>query len=368
MAVPAALIAGSLVAAPAVTAQSFELSGGSLGSLIRTSTSAAPTTSGTPTSTTPTPTTDPADQCTTEVVTPDETGEWYTPGDETRAEFRELAGGAETGATAGPGGLFYPDFTDTGKPGTSLYKTVGKPLKDLVDGEGKLTRMGFDYYSDGTAPALQLRITKASYYDFSVSGSEPKPAGEGTHFPEGFATIVLTPTASDKQWKRLDTAAIAASADVWVTKSIAAKPGVHDDKPLIRGQRTTLKDIIAMNPDAQLDAIGVQKTQNNKTENTFTDNFVFDCVTYDFETKARETSTTTTDTTTDTTTTNTETTTPTTTTTTTTQVPSNGPDFGSLALGGGLAVAIAASLGGAYWAWQQGLIQLPPEITALLPK
>ncbi|WP_333619992.1 hypothetical protein [Dietzia sp.] len=366
MAVPAALIAGSLVAAPAVTAQSFEFSGGSLGSLIPPSTSAAPTTSGTPTSTTPTPTTDPENQCTTEVVTPAEPGEWTTPDDETPAVFQDFADGAETGATAGPGGLFFPDYTDPEKKGTSLYKKVDMPLEDLVDEDGNIRPMGFDYFGDTRGPALQLRITGANYYNFATG--EPKPNGEGGHFTNGFATIVLSPTDSTGEWNTLSPEDVSASSEFWVTKSIAATPGFNDGKPLMRMETATLKDIIAMNPDAQLDEIGVQKTQENKTPNTYIDNFVFDCVTYDFETKARETSTTTTDTTTDTTTTNTETTTPTTTTTTSTQVPSNGPDFGSLALGGGLAVAIAASLGGAYWAWQQGLIQLPPEITALLPK
>ena len=43
------------------------------------------------------------------------------------------------------------------------------------------------------------------------------------------------------------------------------------------------------------------------------------------------------------------------------------PDLGSLAIGGGLAIAAALAAGGGAWAVQNGLIQLPPELAAMLP-
>ena len=44
------------------------------------------------------------------------------------------------------------------------------------------------------------------------------------------------------------------------------------------------------------------------------------------------------------------------------------PDLGSLGLGGGLALAAALAVGGGAWAVQNGMVQLPPEIAALLPQ
>lgn len=207
---------------------------------------------------------------------------WDTPEDETPAEFAELQDAATTGAPAGPGALAFPDDVAPNY-GTSLYKAVGAPLKSLVDADGNLTPIGFSYFSDDSAPALQLRITKASYYDFSAVDAVPAPAGEGTHFPNGFATIVFSPANSDKKWKTLTPEQVAESADFWVTKSIAGTDGVRDGAPLLRTERASLKDIIAMNPDAQLDAIGVQKTRENDAQNTYIDNFVFGCETTDFE-------------------------------------------------------------------------------------
>ena len=197
--------------------------------------------------------------------------------------------------------------------------------------------IGFEYYSDDRAPALQLRITKANYYDFKANPDTPIPDGEGSHWDSGFATIVLSPADADESWKALTPEQVSESDEFWVTKSIAATENVHGGKPLMRYEKATLKDIIAMNPGAQLDHVGIQKTRENSAESTYADNFRFGCETTDFELDPKETA------------------------------PAPGPDFGSLALGGGLALAAALAVGGGAFAIQNGMIQLPPELAALLP-
>lgn len=313
--IPAVALAGSMLTAPVAGAQSSFLPEDVIGDVMGSVGSSEEDDSEAPV--TPAP----CDKI--EVVNSQSAEGWSTPGDETAAEFRALANGAEKNAPAGPGGLFFPDFDPNAtpkKPGTSLYKKVNKPLKDLLDADGKVsTDIGFSYYSDGTAPALQLRITGAS----GVADN-------------GFATIVLSPENSDKAWKKLTPDTVKTSDKFWVTKDIKDAEGEVVLKR--QTQTATLAEIIALNPGATLQHVGVQKTQENKTANTYVDNFVFGCETTNFE-----------------------------------AAPDGffgsleNPDFGSLALGGGLALAAALAVGGGAWAIQNGMIQLPPELAALLP-
>ena len=139
---------------------------------------------------------------------------------------------------------------------------------------------------------------------------------------------------------------VSESEEFWVTKSIAGEDETSYEDALLRGERTTLKEIIAMNPEANLDHVGVQKTRENTTPNTYVDNFLFGCETTDFEVTPPADDDDDDD---------------------SNVAPAPGPDFGSLALGGGLALAAALAVGGGAFAIQNGMIQLPPELAALLP-
>ncbi|WP_024794511.1 hypothetical protein [Tomitella biformata] len=197
------------------------------------------------------------DCSTVEYTTPDKLNGWSTPGDETAATI-----GAVTDGPLGAGALTF----EQSNKGTSLYKNAaGVKLSTLVDAQGKLTDIGYSYLTDGAAPALQLRILGANYDT------------EG----DGFATIVWTPANGDgSKWL---TATPGDSDQYWVTRDIRGVEGVRDGEALPRNERTTLKNIIAMNPDATLIEYGVQQTKENAATGVAVDGFVFGCTTTDFE-------------------------------------------------------------------------------------
>lgn len=292
-AVPAALIAGSMLSAPVAGAQSSlpipeDLLGSASGSL-------APGSLG-------------GDTCGTEVVTPNAMGAWFTPGDETKPTFV-----ADDEAPLGDGALA---FAQDAEQGTSLYKKSGAPLSSILTESGGVA-MHYQFKSSAQAPALQIRIL-----DGNVKGDD----GE----TNGFATIVWSP-APGEAGKWTDAKASEAT-DFWVTRPVLEKDS--NEVWLNRGDKKSLKEIIehlnGNNKTAKVSEYGVQQTKENSATGVAVDKFVFGCETTDFE-----------------------------------PAPA-GPDFGSLALGGGLALAAALAVGGGAWAVQNGMIQLPPEIAALL--
>ena len=258
------------------------------------------------------------DSCGTEVVTPEgaEGAGWTTPGDETPATIEEVTDHTSAGAL-----VFGPDSEE--KKGTSLYKASGKKLETILDAEGQLSSpLTFDYTSEGQAPALQIRLRDASVANWGTPNIN-------------FATIVWSPAASDGSWKKAEPKADA--AEWWITRDVLDADGteVHAQGP---SNLTTLDKLVELNPNATIIEYGVQKTQENNENNVAIDNFTFECVTTDFEKEAPA-------------------------------APApTGPDFGSLALGGGLALAAALAVGGGAFAIQNGLIQLPPELAAMLPQ
>ncbi|WP_182348780.1 hypothetical protein [Tomitella gaofuii] len=202
----------------------------------------------------------PGTSCGTTVVTPDTPGLWSTPGDEHGPGFAEVEG-----APLGTGAL----TLENNSQGTSFYRTVGAPLADLVDDSGTLTDIAYDYTATNEAtpaasntPALQLRVTGASTVDES-----------GVHF----ATIVWSPAPSEGEWT---TATPGDSDQFWVTRDIVDDAG---EVVLARGAKTTLAQIVELNPDATLEQIGIQQTKENQSTDVAVDNFVFGCEVTDFE-------------------------------------------------------------------------------------
>ena len=313
--IPAAALAGSMLTAPAAGAQSSlpipeELLGSASGSLNLGSLG--------------------EDPCGEKVVTPDNMGGWATPGDENKAEIV-----ATTDEGFGTGVL---EMKPDAEKGTSLYKRANNvPLTSLLDDSDEVKPISYKYKGEGQAPALQIRVLGANIVD-SPTGNPPY-----TKSTNGFATIVWSPAAGTDAWQTAD----ATGDQFWVTRTIVEDPAAVDEEAkeleagndvlLKRGERRTLKEIIGLLGEGTvIESYGVQQTKDNSTPTTQVDNFVFGCETTDFEKEAPE-------------------------------APAPGPDFGSLAIGGGLALAAALAIGGGAFALQNGMIQLPPELAALLP-
>lgn len=200
-----------------------------------------------------------ADNCGTTVVTPDAMNGWFTPQDEHKPVIKDFEG------NTGDGAVVFGQSTI----GTSLYKQVNIPLKDLVKDGNLTTTIKYDYTATGDSsntPALQLRIMGANYGD---------PVAGESQFDNGFATIVWSPDASEDSWK---TAEPGDSSDFWVTKSIG-----DDGDYLPRGEKASLADIISKTPNATLVAYGVNQTKENDSADVAMDKFVFGCETTDFE-------------------------------------------------------------------------------------
>ena len=253
-------------------------------------------------------------ECGEHIVTPStlEGSGWFTPGDENPAVIAEAPEGAP--ATVGKSALTFA----THVKGTSLYKNANrKKLSELVGADGDL-RMNFDYSTDGKAPALQIRLNEASLADTEVDR-------EG--FKEGFATIVWSPVTANG-WVKADPAT---SKEFWVTRALKGD-GEEENPALPRGTKTTLKEIVALNPNAVVTEYGIQKTKDNTAENVAIDNFTFGCETTNFELDSEEGPL-------------------------ASVTGSPGGDTGSLAVGGFLAVG--AGVAAAVFAAQNGLIQVP---------
>ena len=258
------------------------------------------------------------DTCGTEVVNPDnlDASGWFTPQDENKPSFVE-----DEDAPLGNGALALAHH----EKGTSLYKKSGAPLSSLLTADGQVA-MNYQFKSSGQAPALQIRLLGAN-----VKGTN----GEDN----GFATIVWSPEPGDADtWTD---AKAPESAEFWVTREILDEAGEEVEIP--RGEQHTLKELVEAltagdGSDATVSEYGVQQTKENSATGVAVDQFVFGCETTDFEKSAPA-------------------------------APApTGPDFGSLALGGGLALAAALAVGGGAFAIQNGMIQLPPELAAMLPQ
>lgn len=191
------------------------------------------------------------DECGSSVVTPISMNGWGTPGDETPAKIKALAG-----APSGDGALTFEPSDE----GTSLYKQAGVPLDTLI-GEDGMIPLGYQYTSSDQGPALQLRMTGAS-----TEGDDPH-----------FATIVWTPEPTSGEWAEADASD---SDQFWVTRDIVDEDGAT---VLKKGARTSLDEIVQLNPDATLAAYGVQQTGDNTSTDVAVDDFVFGCQTTDFE-------------------------------------------------------------------------------------
>src|SRR5699024_12422398 len=105
----------------------------------------------------------------------------------------------------------------------------------------------------GQAPALQTRLNDAR-----------APETEGG---AGFATSVWSPADGDGTRQEADPAD---SDQFWATRDIEDADG---ETVLPRGERTTLEEIVGMNPDAVVTEYGVQKTRDNTTEGVAIDDF-----------------------------------------------------------------------------------------------
>ena len=230
--------AGSALAAPAAGAQSLPT--GSLGDSLG------------------------GDTCGEQVVTPETLANsgWGAPEDENAAEIAAVEGAPEEVGTAAL------TFEDGPENGTSLYKDAERmPLDELLE-DGAPVPMSYQYTSDGQAPALQIRLNNASVPE--------------TEDGAGFATIVWSPADGDGTWREADPAD---SDQFWATRDIEDADG---ETVLPRGERTTLEEIVGMNPDAVVTEYGVQKTRDNTTEGVAIDDFTFGCETTDFELDADE--------------------------------------------------------------------------------
>lgn len=204
----------------------------------------------------------PADTCGESIVTPSglAAAGWGTPGDETPATIAAVTDAPED---VGPAALVF-GVQDPEKPGVSMYKDAGgMKLAELLGEDGELL-LNFDYTTEGQAPALQIRLL-----DASVQGDE----GE----TNGFATITWSPDAGTGDWQSADASE---SDQFWVTRPVVDEDG---DVVLPRQNRTTLANIIDLNPDATITGVGVQKTRDNAAESVAIDNFVFGCETTNFE-------------------------------------------------------------------------------------
>ena len=317
--IPAAALAGSMLTAPVAGAQSSlpipeDLLGSASGSLDLGSLG--------------------GDPCGEKVVTPNNMGGWDTPDDENEAK---IVPSADVDVEAFGSGVL--EMKPDASQGTSLYKDAKNvPVSSLLDENGAAKPISYQYKGEGQAPALQIRVLGANVVNGPSDGSP-----EYTVSDDGFATIVWSPAGGTDQWQ---TATAPDTADFWVTRTIVKDPqdvveggnlGAENDVVLKRGDRATLEEIVDMlGEQAVISAYGVQQTKDNKTPTTQVDDFVFGCETTDFEVDSKETA-------------------------------PVGPDFGSLALGGGLALAAALAVGGGAFAIQNGMIQLPPELAALLP-
>ena len=312
-AVPAALLAGSMLSAPVAGAQSSlptpeDLLGSASGSLDLGSLG--------------------GDDCGTEVVNPDnlEASGWFTPGDENKPSFA-----ADADAPLGDGALALAQHDK----GTSLYKKSGAPLSSLLTADGQVA-MNYQFKSSGQAPALQIRVLGAN-----VKGNSETETN-------GFATIVWSP-AEGEAGKWTDAKASEAK-NFWVTRPVLNKD--NGEVWLERGKEASLKEIVEhLNGNgkaATVSEYGVQQTKENSATGVAVDQFVFGCETTDFEAAIEPGDD--------------------------EDVPGGflgslqNPDVGSLALGGGLALAAALTVGGGAFAIQNGLIQLPPELAAMLPQ
>lgn len=225
--------AGAALSAPVAGAQS-SLPGGSLG----------------------------GEACGEQIVTPStlRASGWGTPDDETPATIEAVA---EAPEDVGAAALVFGE-QDADKPGVSMYKDAGgMDLAELLSEDDELL-LNFDYTADGQAPALQIRLL-----DASVQGNE----GE----TNGFATITWSPDAGTGDWQSADASE---SDQFWVTRPVVDEDG---DVVLPRETRTTLANIIDLNPDATITGVGVQKTRENAAESVAIDNFVFGCETTNFE-------------------------------------------------------------------------------------
>lgn len=306
--IPAAALAGSMLTAPVAGAQSSlpipeDLIGSASGSLNLGSLG--------------------GDPCGEKIVTPGNMGGWSTPPDENAATIVET-----TDDGFGSGVL---EMKPNAEKGTSLYKAAGKvPVSTLLNDTGEANPISFQYKGEGQAPALQIRVLGANIVDGPAEGPYTKSK-------DGFATIVWSPEPGKAEWQKAD----ATGGDFWVTRTIVKDPNVletGDNVLLKRSERKSLKEIVnILGENAVISEYGVQQTKDNKTPTTQVDDFVFGCETTDFEKEAPKG-----------------------------DAPTE-PNFGSLALGGGLALAAALAVGGGAWAIQNGMIQLPPELAALLP-
>lgn len=313
--IPAVALAGSMLTAPVAGAQSSlpipeDLIGSASGSLNLGSLG--------------------GDPCGEKIVTPGNMGGWSTPDDENKATIV-----ATTDDGFGTGVL----ETKPHAKGTSLYKAAGNvPASSLLNDKGEAKPISFQYKGEGQAPALQIRVLGAN-----VVGKADDGAGPFEKTKDGFATIAWSPKDGTTQWQKAD----ANDSQFWVSRAIVKDPNDLDadgkvkggDNLLLkRGERKSLKDIVKiLGEKAVISEYGVQQTKDNETETIQVDDFVFGCETTDFEKEAPK------------------------------EDAPTVPDFGSLALGGGLALAAALAVGGGAWAIQNGMIQLPPELAALLP-
>lgn len=309
--IPAAALAGSMLTAPVAGAQSSlpipeDLLGSASGSLNLGSLGEEP--------------------CGEKVVTPSNMGGWATPEDENEAKIVTT-----DDEDYGTGVL---QMTPDEGQGTSLYKGANNvPLESLLDADDEAKQISYQYKGEGQAPALQIRVLNANVVD-GTGSNHGDPYSESE---DGFATIVWSPADGTADWQT----ATASNDQFWVTRPIVQDPEAIDEDGhleegnellLERGKRRTLEEIIGMlGEDTVINSYGVQQTKDNETPTTQVDNFVFGCETTDFE------------------------------------MDPPGPDFGSLALGGGLALAAALAVGGGAFALQNGMIQLPPELAAMLP-
>lgn len=311
--IPAAALAGSMLTAPVAGAQSSlpvpeDLLGSASGSLDLGSLGGG--------------------TCGTQVVTPAnlETSGWFTPADENEPTFTD-----DEDAPLGDGALAF----EQDEAGTSLYKKSGVLLASILSESGDVA-MNYQFKSSGQAPALQIRIL-----DGNVQGND----GE----TNGFATIVWSPSPGEPgKWTD---AKVSEAKNFWVTRPVLKKDS--NEVWLNRGEEASLKEIVehlnGNDKDAKVSEYGVQQTKENTATGVAVDQFVFGCETTDFEPKPVVDDD--------------------------NEDPATGgffgslenPDFGSLALGGGLALAAALAVGGGAFAIQNGMIQLPPELAALLP-
>lgn len=210
-----------------------------------------------------------SDNCGTEVVTPknQDAAGWGSPDDENTAKIAAVEGAPES---VGEAALTF----DTDASGTSLYKFGNKvKLSELLlDDKGDLVPISYEYHSNGQAPALQIRLNDASLHadDADEDGYE-----------DGFATIVWSPSRSDGTWRK---ATPANTDQYWVSRTLKDADG----NPIARGKRMTLKEIIALNPNAVVTDYGIQKTRDNASEGAAIDNFQLGCVTTNFELRTKE--------------------------------------------------------------------------------